>query len=159
MTNEEFDSLITKFLWILATISLLGIGVQIKYLSANLISLNKSIQNIDSSIRSQTGQVDWLVRHYAKPVRPLYPWEKHKCEWCGSTILESEDKIYNQDKPVVWNITTLYGGPVEVTDEKNKRIVLEMCVPDAKLKAKEIAKDRNLKVIFQEHCETPDGLE
>lgn len=98
MTKEEFDSLITKFMFIVATIVLIRIGVQIKYLSSNLISVNKSVQNIDSSIRSQTGQMDWLVRHYAKPVRPLFPWEKHKCEWCGSMVLEGDDKIYQSDE-------------------------------------------------------------
>lgn len=137
----------------------LGIMLGIFVACSKLTKISNSILFTASSIRSQTAQIDWLTSHYAKPVRPLYIWEKSKCEWCGNIIFENEEKVRDQDKPVVWNITTLYGGPVEVTDEKNKRIVLEMCVPDAKLKAKEIAKDRNLKVIFQEHCETPDGLE
>lgn len=71
-----------------------GILCGVLIASDRLNKISKDVLFTASSIRSQTGQMDWLVRHYAKPVRPLYPWEKHKCEWCGSEILEGDDKIY-----------------------------------------------------------------
>jgi len=46
-------------------------------------SLEESIRGVEQAIRLQTAQQSWLVEHYSKPVRPLYPWQKHRCEWCG----------------------------------------------------------------------------
>lgn len=54
----------------------------------NLKSVRESILHLCSHVSTQTAQQSWLVEHYAKPVRPLYPWEKHRCEWCGQEKLE-----------------------------------------------------------------------
>ena len=42
-----------------------------------------SSNSISSNISHQTVQQSWLVSHYMKPVRGLYPWDPHKCEYCG----------------------------------------------------------------------------
>ena len=50
----------------------------------SLKELRESILHLCSHVSTQTAQQSWLVEHYVKPVRPLYPWKKHRCEWCGA---------------------------------------------------------------------------
>jgi hypothetical protein len=45
---------------------------------AALSDINKSLQEVVYELRLQTTQHSWLVEHYAKPVRPIYPWEDDK---------------------------------------------------------------------------------
>ena len=58
----------------------------------SLENIATELQSIDQAIRMQTAQQSWLVSHYMKPVRPLFPWEKHRCEWCGQEKLEGDDE-------------------------------------------------------------------
>lgn len=83
-----------------AAIALLGVAsVSVTWAIAaacyQLSEINKSLQKIDNTINYRASlhvaQYSWLVAHYAKPVRPLYPWESHKCEWCGSEKKEQDD--------------------------------------------------------------------
>lgn len=57
-----------------------------------LSDINASLRKINDTIDYRSGlevaQYSWLVEHYAKPVRPIYPWEKHRCEWCGQEKTE-----------------------------------------------------------------------
>lgn len=75
-----------------------GLLVLLSMMLGVFVNISKQISHISSRIGQQTHQIDWLVTHYAKPVRPLYIWEKSKCEWCGSEILESDHNVYHQDK-------------------------------------------------------------
>jgi hypothetical protein len=61
-------------------------------------SLGESIRGVEQAIRLQTAQQSWLVEHYARPVRLLYPSEKHRCEWCGAEKPEGEGaKVTHRD--------------------------------------------------------------
>jgi len=53
-------------------------------------SLEKSIRGVEQAIRLQTAQQSWLVEHYSRPARPLYHWQRHRCEWCGQEKLEGD---------------------------------------------------------------------
>lgn len=58
----------------------------------SLDQIATNLNSIDQAIRMQTAQQSWLIAHYMKPVRPLYPWEKHRCEWCGGERLEGDNE-------------------------------------------------------------------
>jgi hypothetical protein len=52
--------------------------------------IRHSSNSISSNISHQTVQQSWLVSHYMKPVRGLYPWDPYKCEYCGCVQKEMD---------------------------------------------------------------------
>lgn len=44
--------------------------------SIRLQEVSRQISRQTNAIRDQTYQMDWLVTHYAKPVRPIFGEEK-----------------------------------------------------------------------------------
>jgi hypothetical protein len=59
-------------------------------LDKGLAKIAERISDVDGTVSTQTGQLSWLVSHYAKPVRPIYIWEESKCQWCGQTAQEDQ---------------------------------------------------------------------
>lgn len=72
-------SFLVVFAVLLFTLTLAAFSI-----AENLKGVRESILHLCSHVSTQTAQQSWLVEHYAKPVRPLYPWEKDRCEWCGA---------------------------------------------------------------------------
>lgn len=58
--------------------------------SVQLRGIENKILYISSNISSQTSQQSWLVSHYMKPVRGIFPWDINKCEYCGSVEKEMD---------------------------------------------------------------------
>jgi hypothetical protein len=85
----EYRILAASFLVVLAVlVSPLTLAVFL--IAHNLNGVRESILHLCSHVSTQTAQQSWLVQHYAKPVRPIYPWEKHRCEWCGQEKREGD---------------------------------------------------------------------
>lgn len=62
----------------------LGLIYKTRCISEELKQMNKNLLYLSRNIQEQTSQQSWLVSHYLKPVRGIFPWDINHCEYCGS---------------------------------------------------------------------------
>jgi len=121
-------------------------------IQTSLKEIKGSIYGVESQVNLQTAQHDWLVTHYAKPVRGIFPWDKNKCVYCGSETNEGDGPI------VVWKVINCQERTAVVKDEKDKIVVKDLTVYNARVEATKLARLANKNVSFKFFIEDENGL-
>ena len=137
---------------VLQAMGIVVISLGLSSIVTSLDKICKEIEDVKSQINLQTAQQDWLVTHYAKPVRGIFPWDKNKCVYCGSETDEGDGPI------VIWKVIKCSDSLAIVEDEKDKVVAQDMTTYFARLAAQKLAREQNKNVVFKFFMKDENGL-